>query len=352
MASGPSAPHNPYAGASKGAKVPNPYADAEKAGASKGVKVPNPYADAEKATGGSATVHNPYGQTGGAPCPEAAARQKQAMLEKLNGVLQKHNITIVHADDLLVLLEYDVVLICDDSGSMQCSAVPANSNAPPRSRWEELKRTVAQIIEIASCLDDNGIDIHFLNRDSIYNVPGTEDSRFIQAFSKGPSGSTPLVGTLERVVKETKGTKPVLLVAATDGAPNEGARAFERSVRGILDKSCTPHTFKIQVMVCTPNDSEVEWLNTLDCKLDGFDVTDDYESEKRQVLKMNKKLKVFRKSDYIVKALLGPILTRFDRQDEGKHDASSSSSSSSSASGAKEGKRQKLKRKAKECAVS
>ncbi|KAJ9458807.1 hypothetical protein DIPPA_24395 [Diplonema papillatum] len=292
------------------------------------VKPANPYAGGEAGSKAkepaTAGVVNPYGgQTGGAPSATVAAEQRKAMLGKLDGVLRKHNVTIAEAQDLMLLLEYDVVVICDDSGSMQASALPANMRAtsPPLTRWDELKSTVGQIIDIATCLDDNGIDLHFLNRESVLGVGSTSDARFLQAFNRPPSGGTPLCTRMQKIVAETSGPKPVLLIVATDGVPNEGPQGFKELVLNVLNRRITQHVFKIQVMVCTPNDDDVEWLNDLDCALDGFDVTDDYFTEKAEVDK-TRRYPQFRKSDYIMKALLGPVCPRFDRQDEGRRPGS------------------------------
>merc|ERR1712129_422590 len=74
---------------------------------------------------------------------------------------------------------------------------------------------------------------------------------------------------------------------------------------------------KIQIMVCTPDDDEVEWLSVLDDKLTALDVTDDYFSEKRQV--MQKGLtKKFTRGDWCMKAMLGPVSPKFDAWDESK----------------------------------
>ncbi|KAJ9458806.1 hypothetical protein DIPPA_24419 [Diplonema papillatum] len=95
------------------------------------VKPANPYAGDEAGSKAkepaTAGVVNPYGgQTGGAPSATVAAEQRKAMLGKLDEVLRKHNVTKAEAQDLILLLAYDVVVICDDSGSMQASALQAH----------------------------------------------------------------------------------------------------------------------------------------------------------------------------------------------------------------------------------
>ncbi|KAJ9461217.1 hypothetical protein DIPPA_35203 [Diplonema papillatum] len=310
--SGAATPANPYAGG--GAAASNPPADS-------GAATPaNPYAGGEgaaagnpRADGGVATPANPYAGGGAAASSaQAEAGKRAAMMEKLEALLNEYQITIADANDLFKLVEFDVVVICDDSGSM---TLPSGTLG---TRWDELRDTVTQLVNIGACLDDNGIDLYFLNQDPLLSISSSSDSRFIQVFSKSPRGSTPLVKTMQRVIADcSKKDKPVLLVVATDGEPNEGPEAFKECVKDTLNKKNTSQTFKIQVLVCTPDEAEVEWLNKLDCKLSGFDVTDDYTSERKEV-KKTKRYPEFKKSDYIVKALLGPVCDKFDKQDEKK----------------------------------
>merc|ERR1719336_3283165 len=60
----------------------------------------------------SASNRPPAGQAGG------------GNMDKLNGILDRFEISIAEANDLVVLQDYEIVIICDDSGSMSGAAQP------------------------------------------------------------------------------------------------------------------------------------------------------------------------------------------------------------------------------------
>lgn len=99
----------------------------------------------------------------------------------------------------------------------------------------------------------------------------------------------------------------------TDGEPNGGKDLFCEELRKVVKKENTPHTFRVQIMACTPDDSEVAWLNEVDRQFDEVDVTDDYYSELAQIAPTGQK---FTRGDWLVKAMLGPISAMFDAWDE------------------------------------
>eukprot|EP01063_Lacrimia_lanifica_P029775 TRINITY_DN45_c0_g2_i3.p2 TRINITY_DN45_c0_g2~~TRINITY_DN45_c0_g2_i3.p2 ORF type:complete len:381 (+),score=126.24 TRINITY_DN45_c0_g2_i3:72-1214(+) len=238
-------------------------------------------------------------------------------INRLQCILSKYEVTIADVNDLVVLQDYEIVFVADDSGSMQLSSMPTDQRVlggANTTRWDEMKQTVQQVAEIACCLDHDGIDLYFLNRNPIYNITSSDDARFAAAFAAGPSGSTPLTETVRRVVAEKGGTeKPVLMLIATDGEPNDGPEAFKSAIRKAL--KCSAPKFKFQILACTEDDSSVAWLNEFDDATDGIDVTDDYHSERAEVLAAGRVTR-FRRSDWVVKALLGPILKKYDELDQ------------------------------------
>merc|ERR1712048_644907 len=220
-------------------------------------------------------------------------------------------VTIAEANDLGVLYDYEIVVIADDSGSMCASA------GPGATRWSELQETLSLIMELGTCFDESGIDLFFLNRGTIENVKGMNDPNFLGAFQRGPSGGTPLSDTVGRVVNKLDGEKGCLLFILTDGEPNEGAQAFIKTIEDLVKKRSTSKTVKVQVMACTDDDSAVGYLNDLDAALEEVDVTDDYRSEQKEVLAAGKVAK-FTRGDWVMKAMLGPVSTKFDKWDETK----------------------------------
>merc|ERR1719387_2787184 len=218
----------------------------------------------------------------------------------------------------MALEDYEMVVIADDSGSMSCPAPPASQRklgVPTPSRWDELKETVALIVDLGNCFDASGVDIHFLNRLPIFNVKSSNDPAFIKAFNQPPQGGTPLTETLRKVVQGTFGDKPILLFILTDGVPNGGPSAFGAELRKVVKKQSTHSTFKVQIMACTGDDDAVGYLNDLDAELTELDCTDDYYSELTEVMKAGR-VSRFTRGDWCMKAMLGPVSTKFDFMDE------------------------------------
>jgi uncharacterized protein YegL len=238
----------------------------------------------------------------------ASAREQK----KLDGVLlNRFDISICEAQYLLTLKDYDIVLVVDDSGSMRRPSV-SQQGVGSQTRWEELKETLQVMIEVACCLDADGIDVHFLNMGTLRNVTSVKDESLQAAFAKGPQRGTPLTETVLRVAgEELPGNKPVIMVILTDGEPNGGARRFKQAVQWAIGEK----NVRFHIMACTDNQKDIVWLNEFDRAFAAVDVTDDYHSERQEVLGAGR-VQTFSRGDWIMKALLGPIDSRFDWADE------------------------------------
>ena len=246
---------------------------------------------------------------------------EQDQMTKLNGVLSRHGITIADANDLVLLQGYEIVVIADDSGSMTLSSVPqAERRLGQRepSRWEELCGTLRMVVELATIFDADGVDIHFLNRPALTHLRSRDDPQLDTALQRPPSGGTPLTETLRNVLTAhaaDPSEKPVLIIIATDGMPNGGPAPFKQIIVDAIRKRFGQTIFKFQILACTDDDTQVGWLNQFDEEFAEVDVTDDYHSEKQEVLRTGK-CPTFKRSDWIIKALLGPISNKFDSWDE------------------------------------
>jgi hypothetical protein len=241
----------------------------------------------------------------------------------LKDILIRYDVQIADTKDLLVLQNYDIVVIADDSGSMK-------RRTDLGTRWSELKDTLGLLIEIAVCFDADGIDVYFLNRDDIKGVRSARDPRLESAFARGPSGRTPLAETINRMLREQSFTKPLLILVATDGLPDgslwdSGVRRVEKEIRNsINDPRKRVH---YQMLPCSDKDEDIAWMNDLDEKFKEVDTTDDYETEKAEVLRVGLARK-FDRSDWIMKALLGPVSKKYDAWDIGAHRTVKGSSNS------------------------
>ena len=76
-----------------------------------------------------------------------------------------------------------------------------------------------------------------------------------------------------------------------------------------------PLSCHVQIMACTDEEAVMDYLNRADDSIQRLDVTDDYASEREEVLKAQGRSFAFSRGDWIVKAMLGPVLPYFDELD-------------------------------------
>lgn len=251
-----------------------------------------------------------------APQQSPTSPQRFAQLQQ---ILNRFEVSIADANDLAVLEDYEIVMILDDSGSMDASSKPPEQRSlmqASTTRWEELKETASLLVDLACCFDKSGVDCFFLNRGFIDGVRSAQDPRLVHAFQNPPSGRTPLTEALQLVAQHCGGERPILLVIFTDGEPNGGVRNFERELKRLVTKKSTNATIKVQIMACTADEASVGYLNDIDERFRAVDVTDDYYSEMLEVVKKARTKKQFTRGDWLMKAMLGPISSKFDEMDE------------------------------------
>ena len=230
--------------------------------------------------------------------------------DRANNIFPKHGIPPYVQEDLAAMGKYgSVVLICDDSSSM---------NTPTeygKTRWSELKETTMMIIDICSVVYKQGINIHFLNRPPCFEVVTYE--QVADSFQRSPSGCTPLVEKL-RLIMSKKPEKQRLIIIATDGLPTNqyGDYVMDEMTNLLRTRDCNDN--KISILACTNEADVMEYLNRLDREIPGLEVTDDYESEKKEVMTVQQNQIVFNRGVYVARMLLSPIIPEYDRMDEVK----------------------------------
>merc|ERR1711918_15797 len=99
-----------------------------------------------------------------------------------------------------------------------------------------------------------------------------------------------------------------LVMVMTDGSPSD--LTFEQ-LRGMIQRKS--EGVYVSVMMCTEEDDVVEQYNAQVDPLPGVDVLDDYVSEKREIEARGKR---FSLNTYLVKSVLGPKYSRWDKMDE------------------------------------
>jgi hypothetical protein len=215
-----------------------------------------------------------------------------------------------------------VVISCDDSASMGQSivesSVDANGNTimstvKTSTRWLELKKLAAGIITYVTAIDANGIDIHFLNRPSLYNV--TDVSKLGPVFADPPNGGTPLLGSLRSIFDQNRILPPdkqfLLVVVITDGEPSDGT--LEDMFRLLTNKA--PH-IHVSLCECTDNDRTMDYLDDFNGRIPNFDNTDDYREEALKIKRIQGNQFRFDYNDYVIKILLASFLTWYFQLDQ------------------------------------
>lgn len=155
------------------------------------------------------------------PAHKLDAVMRRASSINYEDLARKWKLPTELAYDLSSLALYDIVLYCDDSGSMIFEDAG--------ERVEDLKLIVSKVAEIATLFDDDGIVVRFMNNsqrgDGIKSV--AEAEQLVQSVRYG--GVTPIGTNLQNkvlgplVLNEIKRgslEKPVLVIIITDGEPS------------------------------------------------------------------------------------------------------------------------------------
>jgi hypothetical protein len=232
---------------------------------------------------------------------------------------RKYEISPTFQEDIDAIRKYDIVVIADDSGSM---AEPSEylsyrtNKFVKKTRWDELCETIEVITELAILLDDDGIDLWFLNvAEPVRNI--TSKQTIMENFDRRPQGRTPLTRVLSRVMQEQSASgKPKLILIATDGEPNTDDGYDDCKNFLNLLKTRDVNMNRVGILACTTSDKQMKWLARVDIEAKHVDVIDDFLSEREQIIKVQGKGFTYSHGDHILKMLLGPILQKYDDLDE------------------------------------
>ena len=258
---------------------------------------------------------------------DAPFQPNDRRLDRFKEIVEKHQISYDFAFRLRALEGFEIVLILDDSSSMRTPIMdPFRNNQSPfeqlPTRWDELKQVVSVVVDLASTLNPDGVDIYFLNRPPLLHV--TDSSELYGTFSRFPNGPTLLTRTLSYVLNAKRirvHDRNLLILIATDGLPtDENGQDDIGNLERVLQYERFPSVDRIHVtfLACTNDLQCVGYLNYLDKKIPNIDVLDDYQSERAEVLAMQGKRFPFTYGDYVVKLLMGSVDRWFDELDEKK----------------------------------
>ena len=231
--------------------------------------------------------------------------------DMLKVISNEFEISNRYIEKMKALIDYDIVFVMDDSGSMRTQSNHDNHS----SRWDELKYITNIAIRLGVIFDDNGIDIQFLNRTGLNNVISFEQIEPL--FRKDPYGLTPLTKVVSDIFQQYQNNdKPVLLVIVTDGLPtNQYAYPDIHQFNTLITN--TNHNFNISFLTWEVQD-DFEDLNILEKNIPNVNTLDDYISElnKVQLIKGTKYKYSF--GDHVARLLLRPICYDLDILDECK----------------------------------
>ncbi|CAF3519960.1 unnamed protein product [Rotaria socialis] len=229
-----------------------------------------------------------------------------------------------YATKLHQLRGYEFVFICDDSGSMKNPIVCKDFSSRQQeetTRWEQLKKIVSIVVDLASTLDPDGVDVYFLNRRPALNVRSSKELTNI--FATPPNGMTPIVRVFRQVLQDKEKRireRKLLVLLATDGIPTteDGTPNAQELYQVLLSERIPIDRVPATIICCTDDQECMSYLNDWDRKIQNLDVVDNYEKEKQQILACQGKSFPFSFGDYVVKILLGGVDSWFDRLDEEK----------------------------------
>jgi hypothetical protein len=217
----------------------------------------------------------------------------------------KYEIEVALGKRLRQLEDYEIIIVCDDSGSMKTMV-----DGTDRTRWDELRAIVKIVLEIGVIFDASGVDIYFLNRQAMYNV--TDPTVIDKAFSMPPRGYTPLVRALKHIFQlpatQRGNDKKALVFVATDGASTDDKGTINvMELEHLMVDIRQSETTYVMFLLCTDDRACVDYLTEWDRKMVNVDVTDDYRTERDKIRSFQGANYPFSLGDYIVKALLGAI---------------------------------------------
>jgi len=222
---------------------------------------------------------------------------QQISTDRIMPILQRHNIHTSYHDDMMSLQQFDIVMIADDSGSMNSREETSNM-----TRWEELKMIVKITIDLAAALSPTGLELLFLNRAGKQNVRSWEDVQNL--FGANPSGSTPIARSASEAMSRPH-YKPILLLMATDGEPDDLPGFVSTLTNRDISRTI------VSILACSDREDDVAFLEGVHQSVKGLDVIEEFKLEKRRVHRVHKYAH-YHMADHAARWLLGAIYPKYD----------------------------------------
>lgn len=255
------------------------------------------------------------------PSPKLDAVLRKASSINYQDLARKWKLPTELAYDLSSLALYDIVLYCDDSGSMIFEDAG--------ERVEDLKLIVSKVAEIATLFDDDGIVVRFMNSsqtgDGITSVAQAE--QLVQSVRYG--GVTPIGTNLQNKVlgplvlnEIRRGSleKPVLVIIITDGEPSEPkdtlSNVIYRALQECKRSRYGERAIGYQIAQVGKDSRAQAFLGTIDNHPHighVVDATSYFELEHEEMMRKGIELTP---EMWLVKMMLGGIDSSYDEADE------------------------------------
>lgn len=214
-----------------------------------------------------------------------------------------------YIEDLLKLVgTTDLVVVADDSGSMNAVTDPRKINEP-ETRWSELQKTLTMLTTMLLVVEHaEGFWLKFLNDQEWYKISDKQQLEDIFAQKTRARGKTPLRRNLQPIIAGYGAEeKDTLIVILTDGEPSDCS--FEELSQLIRSK---PDGVFCSFVMCTDELDVVERYNTIVDPIPGCDITDDFANERAEAMRRGNKLTPYQ---WLAKMLLVKF-PKYDLLDE------------------------------------
>jgi hypothetical protein len=238
------------------------------------------------------------------------------LLDKITLLFRQHEVPIGLLNKLLVLSEYEINFIIDDSGSMenesdallnQASVYIQNKVKPNyqihMTRWQEAEDRLHVMLDILAYIPTQKITISFLNRAQkielthSYKTPeefAAQAHREVsRAFQSPPQGRTPIYQKLQQAF--TYSTSNTCHKLFTDGEPSDAT--IERVTRLILSRP-NPKANPLTLISCTNDTQATTWMKEIEGRAPYVSELDDFVEEQKEVLNSQGKGFVFLPKDF------------------------------------------------------
>jgi len=223
--------------------------------------------------------------------------------------------------DLTALSLYDIAIYADDSGSM--------AYEEKGERIEDLKTILAQVADVVTMFDDDGILISFMNSPVQVSVRSAQEASALLVKTKF-AGQTPMGTALDRKILQplvlaqaSSGSlaKPVLVVIITDGEPSGEPRDtlvhVLRNAKAVLSRTAYgPGACAFQLAQVGKDAAAQRFLGEIDSHPEVgrmVDATSYYEMEAEEFARKGVELTP---NLYLVKLMVGAIDRSYDDADE------------------------------------